>query len=203
MTGDLFRGGFELTQPLFEECESVCECVILAEYRGQLEEFADRGPEQGREANEEVFFIANAYKAYFGEQAALLDPQFFGVKQQEEQKPTRSGCLWGAAGAAGCLLLLLVIPVTLVLLGVTSFSGILGSIGGLFGVGGMPQNPMLVLVAFFVFMAASSETRTAQLRDFTRSVRLEEAMITEFKALPLDARQVRPRDPEAPGTATL
>ncbi len=64
---------------------------------------------------------------------------------------------------------------------------VLGCIG-LFGVGGMPQNPMLVLVAFFVFMAASAETRTAQLRDFTRSVRLEEAMITEFKALPLDAR---------------
>jgi hypothetical protein len=54
---------------------------------------------------------------------------------EPETKPTRSGCLWGAAGAVGCLLLLLVVPVTLVALGVTSFGGILTSIGGIFGAG--------------------------------------------------------------------
>ncbi|MFZ0686848.1 MAG: S46 family peptidase [Terriglobales bacterium] len=57
----------------------------LAEYRGLLEQFVTQGPEQAREANEELFFIENDFKALFGRQAALLNPQFFGVKQQEEQ----------------------------------------------------------------------------------------------------------------------
>jgi hypothetical protein len=59
---------------------------FLAEYRGQLEEFIRRGPEQAREANEDEFFIANAFKANYGRQTALLDPQFFAAKVQEEQK---------------------------------------------------------------------------------------------------------------------
>jgi Peptidase S46 len=62
------------------------EMPFLAEYRGQLEEFVTIGPEQAREANESVFFIANSFKAYYGEQEALLDPQFFGSKEQEENK---------------------------------------------------------------------------------------------------------------------
>ena len=62
------------------------ELPYLAEYRGQLEEFITRGPEQAREANEDLFFIANAFKAYYGEQESLLDPHFFGEKEQEEHK---------------------------------------------------------------------------------------------------------------------
>ncbi|MGA7293076.1 MAG: S46 family peptidase [Terriglobales bacterium] len=58
----------------------------IAEYRGQLEEFVTRGPEQAREANEDLFFIENTFKALFGRQAALLDPQFFAGKQREEQR---------------------------------------------------------------------------------------------------------------------
>jgi hypothetical protein len=57
----------------------------LAEYRGQLERFISEGPEQAREADEDLFFVANAYKAFWGEQGALLDPEFFGIKVKEEQ----------------------------------------------------------------------------------------------------------------------
>ena len=61
------------------------EMPEIAEYRGQLEVFATRGAEQAREAREQLFFIENDFKALFGRQAALLDPQFFAGKQQEEQ----------------------------------------------------------------------------------------------------------------------
>jgi hypothetical protein len=56
-----------------------------AEYRGQLEQFVTRGPEQAREANEQLFFVENDFKSDFGRQGALLDPKFFAGKQQEEQ----------------------------------------------------------------------------------------------------------------------
>ena len=57
-----------------------------SEYRGQLEQFVTRGAEQAREANQSLFFVENDFKVEFGRQSALLDPQFFGQKQQEEQK---------------------------------------------------------------------------------------------------------------------
>jgi hypothetical protein len=62
----------------------------LAEYRGRLERFVDEGPEQSREANQNLFFVANAFKAFFGEQQALLDPEFFDIKVREEQKLRKS-----------------------------------------------------------------------------------------------------------------
>ena len=58
----------------------------IAERRGELEEFIARGPEQAREANDDLFFLENGYKVYFGRQQALLDPQFFATKVQEEQR---------------------------------------------------------------------------------------------------------------------
>jgi Peptidase S46 len=58
----------------------------IAERRGQLEVFVSRGPEQAREASDDLFFLENGYKVYFGRQQALLDPQFFATKVQEEQK---------------------------------------------------------------------------------------------------------------------
>ena len=58
----------------------------IAELRGQLEQFITRGPEQAREANEELFYRENAFKALSGEQQALLDPQFMAGKQREEQR---------------------------------------------------------------------------------------------------------------------
>jgi len=57
----------------------------IAEYRGLLEQFAKQGPEQAREGDEMVFFLANTFKALFGEQQALMDPEFFGIKVKEEQ----------------------------------------------------------------------------------------------------------------------
>jgi len=58
----------------------------IAEYRGQLERFINQGPEQAREADEDLFFIANSFKAYLGQQQALLDPEFFDIKLREEQR---------------------------------------------------------------------------------------------------------------------
>jgi hypothetical protein len=57
-----------------------------AEYRGQLEQFVQRGPDQARAANADLFIIENSYKVFFGRQAALLDPQFMAGKEQEEKK---------------------------------------------------------------------------------------------------------------------
>ncbi len=57
----------------------------IAEYRGELEQFVTRGPEQAREGNQNLFFVENAFKAFYGEQQALLDPQFMAAKQQDEQ----------------------------------------------------------------------------------------------------------------------
>ena len=57
----------------------------IAEYRGQLERFINEGPEQAREADEDLFFLANAFKAYWGEQQSLLDPEFFALKVREEK----------------------------------------------------------------------------------------------------------------------
>src|SRR6266496_3225072 len=62
------------------------EMPELAEYRGQLEQFVTRGPEQAREAKEDLFFVENDFKANYGRQEALLDAQFFGGKLQEEQR---------------------------------------------------------------------------------------------------------------------
>ncbi len=57
----------------------------MSEYRGALEDFIARGPEQAREANEDLFYLENGFKVYFGRQQALLDPKFMAGKQKEEQ----------------------------------------------------------------------------------------------------------------------
>jgi Peptidase S46 len=57
----------------------------LAETRGQLEQFITRGPEQAREANEQLFYVENGYKALFGRQKSLLDPDFMAVRERQEQ----------------------------------------------------------------------------------------------------------------------
>jgi len=56
----------------------------LGESRGELEQFDTESPERGREAHEETFFVQNSYKAILGRQAALEDPQFFGLKVTAE-----------------------------------------------------------------------------------------------------------------------
>ncbi len=59
----------------------------ISERRGELEAFIARGSQQGRAASDDLFFLENGFKVYFGRQQALLDPQFFGSKMQEEHKP--------------------------------------------------------------------------------------------------------------------
>ena len=58
----------------------------MSELRGELEAFIARGPQQDREASDDLFYLENGFKVYFGRQEALLDPQFFGAKVKEEQK---------------------------------------------------------------------------------------------------------------------
>jgi stage IV sporulation protein FB len=65
---------------------------------------------------------------------------------------------------------------------------VLLGLAGLFGsVVGLPENPMLVVVAIFVFMAATNEAGSAQMRFITRGLPVSAAMVTEFKALPRNA----------------
>jgi len=58
----------------------------VSELRGELEAFIARGPQQSREASDDLFYLENGFKVYFGRQEALLDPQFFGAKVKEEQE---------------------------------------------------------------------------------------------------------------------
>ncbi len=62
------------------------ELPLLAEFRGLLEEFQKRGPEQAREAHEFLFFVENDFKAEQGRDLALLDPKFFATKVAEERQ---------------------------------------------------------------------------------------------------------------------
>ena len=59
---------------------------VIAEYRGLLEEFSRRGPEQAREAGDDLFLVENSFKVYIGRQQSILDPQFFARKVQEEKR---------------------------------------------------------------------------------------------------------------------
>lgn len=53
----------------------------------------------------------------------------------------------------------------------------------LFGVLGVLYNPMLVIIAVFIFFAASGEAAQAQLRAVAQATLVSDAMITEFQSL--------------------
>jgi len=53
----------------------------------------------------------------------------------------------------------------------------------LFGILGIFTNPMLIVIAVFVFLAASAEAGHAQLRDVSRGAIVSDAMITHFRSL--------------------
>ncbi|HEX4803510.1 MAG TPA: S46 family peptidase [Myxococcaceae bacterium] len=57
----------------------------LAELRGYLTAFADRGPEFKRISSPQLFGAENSFKAIFGRQQALLDKAFFASKVAAEQ----------------------------------------------------------------------------------------------------------------------
>lgn len=66
---------------------------------------------------------------------------------------------------------------------------ILLGFAGAFGISaiGFPPSPMLILVAFFVFMAATTEAGAAQFQSITSRLSVSEAMVTDFKTLPRNA----------------
>jgi stage IV sporulation protein FB len=57
--------------------------------------------------------------------------------------------------------------------------------GGLYGL--LNQQPLLVLVAVFIFFGAQSEAAVAQMKQASSGLRVQAAMVTQFQALPLHA----------------
>jgi len=57
----------------------------LAEIRGRLIEFGNRGKEQARIAGSDLFGVENGYKALGGRHEALLDEKFFASKVKAQQ----------------------------------------------------------------------------------------------------------------------
>jgi CBS domain-containing protein len=57
----------------------------------------------------------------------------------------------------------------------------------LFGILGIFYNPMLIVIAAFIFLAASGEATQAQLRAVAQGSLVSDAMITAFEALPTSA----------------
>ena len=55
-----------------------------SELRGRLIAFGERGEEQERVALDTLFGVENSFKAYYGQQLALNDPEFMAMKRQEE-----------------------------------------------------------------------------------------------------------------------
>src|SRR5712691_9493472 len=52
---------------------------------------------------------------------------------------------------------------------------------------GLWWNPMLLLIAVFVYFGANSEAAMAQMRSVSRDLRVSAAMVTQFQSLPLNA----------------
>jgi hypothetical protein len=63
--------------------------LIRSELRGRLVEYRTKGPEQKRSAEDQLFGVENSYKAQYGQQRALMDPQFFAIKEREESELKR------------------------------------------------------------------------------------------------------------------
>ncbi len=63
--------------------------LVRAELRGRLVEHRTKGPEQKRSAEDTLFGVENSYKAQYGQQRALMDPQFFAIKEREEAELKR------------------------------------------------------------------------------------------------------------------
>jgi Zn-dependent protease/CBS domain-containing protein len=57
----------------------------------------------------------------------------------------------------------------------------------IFGILGIFYNPMLIIIAVFIFLAASGEAANAQLRAVAQGSLVSDAMITKFQSLPITA----------------
>jgi Peptidase S46 len=58
--------------------------LVRSELRGRLIEYSQLGTEQKRTAGSTLFLVENSFKAFYGQQRALLDPQFFARLVQEK-----------------------------------------------------------------------------------------------------------------------
>jgi hypothetical protein len=58
----------------------------LAEQRGYLSEYQNRGPEQARHSNATLFYVENSFKARRGGLEALQNKEFFGSLVKDEQQ---------------------------------------------------------------------------------------------------------------------
>lgn len=61
--------------------------------------------------------------------------------------------------------------------GIGQFMAILFAVAGLFG------NPMLLFIAFFIYLGAASEAQMAEVRSLLRGIPVREAMMTRFSSL--------------------
>jgi CBS domain-containing protein len=52
---------------------------------------------------------------------------------------------------------------------------------------GLFTNPMLIFIAFFIFLGAQQESAMAQMKDLSLNLRVAEAMVTHLVSLPPDA----------------
>jgi Peptidase S46 len=60
--------------------------LVRSELRGRLSEYSQLGAEQKRTAGEILFFVENSFKAYYGQERALLDPAFFARLSAEKNE---------------------------------------------------------------------------------------------------------------------
>jgi Zn-dependent protease len=66
-----------------------------------------------------------------------------------------------------------------------SVGQVLAIVGGLYGLSGGP--PMLVLIAFFVFLGASAEASAVETRAAGEGLRVVQMMVTDFRTIPIHA----------------
>jgi len=58
--------------------------LVRSELRGRLIEYSQLGAEQKRIAASTLFLVENSFKAFYGQERALVDPQFFARLTQEK-----------------------------------------------------------------------------------------------------------------------
>jgi Zn-dependent protease/predicted transcriptional regulator len=66
-------------------------------------------------------------------------------------------------------------------------AGIGQALAFVFGFVGLFTNPMLIFVAFFIYLGAQQESAMAQMKDLSLNLRVAEAMVTHLVRLPPDA----------------
>jgi len=58
--------------------------LVRSELRGRMTQYSQLGPEQKRIANTTLFLVENSFKAFYGQERALLDPEFFARLMKEK-----------------------------------------------------------------------------------------------------------------------